>query len=135
MSPSSPLLSPPGLSRPSSQVSLPSPVQASPTVDTPFTPLNQQVATMFEQKTLPSMTIQPVIHELDNMIASPVYSVQPVFDLDVSGSSHYNQSPSPQEDEKHWPYLAYMARKQAVTMSRWSVRRSKSSKSKAGSDS
>lgn len=136
LSPSSPLLSPPGLSRRSSQVSLPSPVQASPTVDTPFTPLNQQVANMFEQKTLPSKTIQPVIHELDNMIASPVYSVQPVFELGVSpvGNSHYNQSPSPREDEKHWPYLEYMARKQAVTMSRWSVRRSKSSKSKAGSD-
>lgn len=137
LSPYSPLLSPPGLSRHSSQVSLPSPVQASPTVDTPFTPLNQQVATMFEQKTLPSKTIQPVIHELDNMIASPADSMQPVFELDVSpvGNSHYTQSPSPQEDDRHWPYLAYMARKQAVTMSRWSVRRSKSTKSKAGSDS
>lgn len=137
LSPSSPLLSPPGLSRHSSQVSLPSPVQASPTVNTPFTPLNQQVATMFEQKTLPSKTIQPVIHELDNMIGSPVYSTQPVFELDVSpvGNSHYTQSPSAQEEERHWPYLAYMARKQAVTMSRWSVRRSKSTKSKAGSDS
>lgn len=137
LSPSSPLLSPPGLSRHSSQVSLPSPVQASPTVDTPFTPLNQQVATMFEQKTLPSKTIQPVIHELDNMIGSPADSMQPVFELDVSptGNSHYTQSPSMQEDERHWPYLAYMARKQAVTMSRWSVRRSKSTKSKAGSDS
>lgn len=137
LSPSSPLLSPPGLSRHSSQVSLPSPVQASPTVDTPFTPLNQQVATMFEQKTLPSKTIQPVIHELDNMLASPADSMQPVFELDVSptGNSHYTQSTSLQEDERHWPYLAYMARKQAVTMSRWSVRRSKSTKSKAGSDS
>ncbi|KAG6366547.1 hypothetical protein INS49_000724 [Diaporthe citri] len=137
LSPYSPLLSPPGLSRHSSQVSLPSPVQASPTVDTPFTPLNQQVATMFEQKTLPSKTIQPVIHELDNMIASPADSMQPVFELDVSpvGNSHYTQSPSQQEDDKHWPYLAYMARKQAVTMSRWSVRRSKSTKSKTGSDS
>lgn len=136
LSPSSPLLSPPGLSRHSSQVSLPSPVQASPTADTPFTPLNQQVATMFEQKTLPSKTIQPVIHELDNMIGSPADSMQPVFELDVSpvGNSHYTQSPVPQEDERHWPYLAYMARKQAVTMSRWSVRRSKSTKSKAGSD-
>lgn len=136
LSPYSPLLSPPGLSRHSSQVSLPSPVQASPTVDTPFTPLNQQVATMFEQKTLPSKTIQPVIHELDNMIASPVDSMQPVFELDVSpvGNSHYTQSPSPREDERHWPYLAYMARKQAVTKSRWSVRRSKSTKSKAGCD-
>lgn len=136
LSPSSPLLSPPGLSRHSSQVSLPSPAQASPTVDTPFTPLNQQVATMFEQKTLPSKTIQPVIHELDHMIASPVYSMQPMFELDVSpvGNSHYTQSPSLQEDERHWPYLAYMARKQAVSMSRWSVRRSKSTKSKAGSD-
>lgn len=139
LSPSSPLLSPPGLSRRSSQVSLPSPVQASPTVDTPFTPLNQQVASMFEQKTLPSKTIQPVIHELDNMIASPVYSMQPVFELDVSpvGNSQYQQSASSEEDEKHWPYLAYMARKQAVTMSRWSVRRSRSTKSKAskaGSD-
>lgn len=136
LSPSSPLLSPPGLSRHSSQVSLPSPVQASPTADTPFTPLNQQVATMFEQKTLPSKTIQPVIHELDNMIGSPADSMQPVLELDVSpvGNSHYTQSPLPQEDERHWPYLAYMARKQAVTMSRWSVRRSKSTKSKAGSD-
>lgn len=136
---SSPLLSPPGLSRRSSQVSLPSPTQASPTVDTPFTPLNQQVATMFEQKTLPSKTIQPVIHELDNMIASPAYSVQPVFELDVSpvGNSQYHQAPPSPEEEKHWPYLAYMARKQAVTMSRWSVRRSRSIKSKAskaGSD-
>ena len=133
LSPSSPMLSPPGLSRHSSQVSLPSPVQASPTVDTPFTPLNQQVATMFEQKTLPSKTIQPVIHELDNMIASPVYSVQPMFELGVSpvGTNHYIQSTSPQEEDKHWPYLAYMARKQAVTTSRWSVRRSKSTKSKA----
>ncbi|KAL2286395.1 hypothetical protein FJTKL_07153 [Diaporthe vaccinii] len=137
LSPYSPLLSPPGLSRHSSQVSLPSPVQASPTVDTPFTPLNQQVATMFEQKTLPSKTIQPVIHELDNMIASPADSMQPVFELDVSpvGNSHYTQSPSPHGDDRHWPYLAYMARKQAVTMSRWSVRRSKSTKSRAGSDS
>jgi hypothetical protein len=136
LSPSSPLLSPPGLSRRSSQVSLPSPGQVSPTVDTPFTPLNQQVATMFEQKTLPSKTIQPVIHELDNMIGSPVYSVQPVFDLDVSpvANSPYNQSTLPQEDDRHWPYLAYMARKQAMTMSRWSVRRSKSTKSKAGGD-
>lgn len=136
LSPYSPLLSPPGLSRHSSQVSLPSPMQPSPTVDTPFTPLNQQVATMFEQKTLPSKTIQPVIHELDNMIASPADSMQPVFELDVSpvGNSHYTPSPSTQEDERHWPYLAYMARKQAVSMSRWSVRRSKSTKSKAGSD-
>ncbi|POS73190.1 hypothetical protein DHEL01_v208422 [Diaporthe helianthi] len=139
LSPSSPLLSPPGLSRHSSQVSLPSPVQASPTVDTPFTPLNQQVVSMFEQKTLPSKTIQPIIHELDNMIASPVYSVQPVFELDVSPAENkqYQQSSSPEEEEKHWPYLEYMARKQAVTMSRWSVQRSRSSKSKAsktGSD-
>ncbi|KAL1874489.1 hypothetical protein Daus18300_003508 [Diaporthe australafricana] len=136
LSPSSPMLSPPGLSRHSSRVSLPSPAQASPTVDTPFTPLNQQVATMFEQQTLPSKTIQPVIQELDNLIASPVYSMQPVFELGVSpvANSHYTQSPTPQEDDKHWPYLAYMARKQAVTMSRWSVRRSKSTKSKAASD-
>ncbi|KAI3400570.1 hypothetical protein diail_2771 [Diaporthe ilicicola] len=132
LSPSSPMLSPPGLSRHSSRVSLPSPIQASPTVDTPFTPLNQQVATMFEQRTLPSKTIQPVIHELDHMIASPVYSMQPAFELDVSpvANSHCNQSPARQEDDKHWPYLAYMARKQAVTMSRWSVRSSKSTKSK-----
>lgn len=137
LSPSSPMLSPPGLSRHSSRVSLPSPVQASPAVDTPFTPLNQQVATMFEQQTLPSKTIQPVIQELDNLIASPVYSMQPVFELDVSpvANSHYTQSPTPQEDDKHWPYLAYMARKQAVTMSRWSVRRSRSTKSRAASDS
>lgn len=137
LSPSSPLLSPPGLSRHSSQVSLPSPVQASPTVDTPFTPLNQQVAAMFEQKTLPSKTIQPIIQELDNMITSPVDSIQPVFELDVSpvGNSHCTQSPSPQGSDKHWPYLAYMARKQAVATSRWSVRRSKSTKSKATSDS
>lgn len=133
LSPSSPLLSPPGLSRHSSRVSLPSPVQPSP-ADTPFTPLNQRVANMFEQKTLPSKTIQPVIHELDHMITSPVYSMQPVFEVDVSpvGNSHHTQSPATQEDEKHWPYLAYMARKQAVAMSRWSVRRSQSTKSKGG---
>lgn len=36
------------------------------------------------------------------------------------------------DDDKHWPYLAYMARKQAVATSRWSLRRSGTTASDSG---
>lgn len=37
-----------------------------------------------------------------------------------------------EDDDKHWPYLAYMARKQAVATSRWSLRRSRTTASDSG---
>lgn len=157
-SPVSPLTTPPGLSQNSSRVSLPSPVQVSPaTAVTPFTPLDQQVKTMFDQKTLPTKTIQPVIHELGSgVLLSPADSVSPVLELGASPvtSSRYSRASvatvprgqqqrregGPQQRQRqaqeggveeeddadrHWPYLAYMARKQAVACSRWSIRRSR----------
>ncbi|ROW09572.1 hypothetical protein VMCG_02512 [Cytospora schulzeri] len=86
VSPISPMLSsPPGLSQSSSRVSLPSPMsQVSPTVETPYTPLDQQMATMFPRNGRPTKNIQPVIHELNSVLCSPGDSMSPVLELDTS---------------------------------------------------
>lgn len=177
---------------------------------TPFTPLYQQLATLIEQKALPSKskTIQPVIREQQQqeigggqvMVVSPVesheamhviagaafeYGVSPITTTTISGGHHYLPSPrkgslvsisssvmqhhhqqqqqhqvvdarlalpshnnknalkagerhddggeaGDDDNDKHWPYLAYMARKQAVATSRWSLRRSRTTASDSG---
>lgn len=188
----SPLLTPGSQQAPSPSTPLPT-TPAVETPYTPYTPLDQQLASLFAQQALPSKTIQPVIRELEDMLVSPVESqegvqstiataspgstsggglnslqhVSPVTavawiggsngDESASGvprkdslasvsaysqdqqqrmvGSQWTASPAPNEhpeiavqaaknkaNDKHWPYLAYMARKQAVATSRWSLR-------------
>lgn len=91
---------------------------------TPHTSMDQRILALFTQQALPSKTIQPVVvQKLDTMLVSPVKSQEPyVATVGVSPvESHMHN------DDSHWPYLAYMARKQAVSTSRWSLRQSRTS--------
>lgn len=136
----------PGVSQPQKQVqdsSQPSHAQRSRPVssvaETPYTPytpytphtsMDQRILTLFAQQKLPSKTVQPVLEEWDTMLVSPVGSQEPhIATLGVSPvESQPRSSIVPHEDDdSHWPYLAYMARKQAVSTSRWSLRRSRTS--------
>lgn len=105
----------------------------------PHTSMDQRMVALFAQRALPSKTIQPVIKELDSMLVSPVESQEPhVANLPAGVSpiesprSRASMPPTtPGGDEtyegSHWPYLAYLARKQAVASSRWSLRESRTS--------
>lgn len=105
----------------------------------PHTSMDQRMVALFAQRALPSKTIQPVIKELDNMLVSPVESQEPHVANAPTGVSPIEPTrlrasmppPTPGRDgtneDSHWPYLAYMARKQAVASSRWSLRRSRTS--------
>lgn len=87
----SPLYTPGGQQAPSP--SSPSPSPGVETPYTPYTPLDQQLATLFAQKALPSKTIQPVIRELEDMIVSPVESQE--IAMMVASSSPFEHGVSP----------------------------------------
>lgn len=113
----------------------------------PHTSMDKRMMELFAARALPSKTIQPVIEELDNMIVSPVESQAPqiaspsttVFGVSPveSLAQQKNQSQLEAADvivdnEGHKPYLEYIARKQAMSASRWSLRRSKTSEVEFG---
>lgn len=126
---------PPSSTQPSRPVSI---AESSYIPFDPHTSMDQRMVALFAQRALPSKTIQPVIKELDNMLVSPVESQEPhvaslpagVSPIESPQSRVSLQIPTPtggETNETHWPYLAYMARKQAVAASRWSLRRSTTS--------
>lgn len=125
--------------RPVSSVSM---AESTYTPFTPHTSADQRMVALFAARALPSKTIQPVIEALDNMmLVSPleVESEQETTGATTLGVSPVDEEekarpttrasmssspppPRPGDDDNnddHRPYLAYMARKQAVTSSKW----------------
>lgn len=117
------------LSRPVSSV-----MEASYKPFDPHTSMDQRMVTLFMRGALPTKTIQSVVQQLDNMAVSPVEAqesqianlpaaVSPAASLQSQNSVLSTTSANDETTDSHWPYLAYMARKQAVVSSRWALQR------------